>query len=213
MCPCSDFRTQEGTDGLCGGISRLGLAPFETDFAYWNCWKDFQMRWSQLRKRIRDGIAPELRTRIDVHCTRYRAAHDDEGEAWITVDKVKVSGGGYHHWFAEGAHCKTIDKHAAVGTHPGFYVASTDSKDVIRLQASEIHMTEHITASLFNYLNTPFDKCLNSTNPVFRAFALVNRRLGKRRLEQFRIDRGEHSLVCLFFQLRRALSHDKAFHE
>lgn len=57
------------------------------------------MMWSKLRKKFKGFITPDLRERIDVHLTCYHDAHDDYGEAWITLDGKKIFGGGYYHWY------------------------------------------------------------------------------------------------------------------
>lgn len=60
---------------------------------------DTEMMWSKLRQRIKGIITQELRDRIDIHCTCYHDAHDENGEVWITLDGNKVFGGGYYHWY------------------------------------------------------------------------------------------------------------------
>jgi len=56
------------------------------------------MIWSKLRKRVLSLVVPELRDRIDIHCTTYRKACDLAGEEWITIDGQRVFFGGYCHW-------------------------------------------------------------------------------------------------------------------
>jgi hypothetical protein len=48
------------------------------------------MRWSKIKKRIEDTFADSVRGRVEVWNTNYRKAHDQAGEAWITIDKKKV---------------------------------------------------------------------------------------------------------------------------
>lgn len=52
------------------------------------------MQWSKIRTRIKALVCDELRDRIDMHVTGYPAAHDGAGEAWFTVDGIKVFGAG-----------------------------------------------------------------------------------------------------------------------
>lgn len=44
------------------------------------------MKWSELKKRIEEKFAESVHGRVEVWATRYRHAHDQEGEAWITFD-------------------------------------------------------------------------------------------------------------------------------
>jgi hypothetical protein len=166
------------------------------------------MRWSKLRKQIKDNIVTELRDRIDVHTTRYRDSHDEVSEAWITVDKKKVCTAGYYRWMNEAPSefDGTEDGWIATGTHADFTSAISSNPLVLRLQQLEIHHNSHLTGSLFNYLNTSVEASLISTNPFYKAFAIVDRRIGKRRVNLLEVADDEHSLVRLFYALRIELS-------
>ena len=48
------------------------------------------MQWSQLKKRLESTFADSVRGRVEVWATRYRSAHDQAGEAWITFDKNRL---------------------------------------------------------------------------------------------------------------------------
>jgi hypothetical protein len=57
------------------------------------------------------------------------------------------------------------------------------------------------------YLDLAIDEALVSENPFIRAFAIIDRRVGKRRLQKLRIEDEEHSLVRAFYELRRVSLH------
>lgn len=162
------------------------------------------MIWSKLRKKFKGFITPELRERIDVFCTSYHDAHDDYGEAWITVDGEKVFGGGYYHWYMNPIpHADSKDFRIAYGFHPDYYRAHIESEEVKENMDSGIQETSHITRNIGNYLNTPFEESLTANNPIFRAFAMMDRRLGKRRFDAIQLAEVEHPLVIIFYKLRK----------
>ena len=68
---------------------------------------------------------------------------------------------------------------------------------------SGVQETSHITRNIGNYLNTPFEESLASNNPIYRAFALIDRRLGKRRFDGIQLAEYEHPLVIIFYELRK----------
>ncbi|MFC7513559.1 hypothetical protein ACFQUU_00930 [Herbaspirillum sp. GCM10030257] len=48
------------------------------------------MQWSQLKKSLEASFAESVRGRVEVWATRYRHAHEQAGEAWITFDKHRL---------------------------------------------------------------------------------------------------------------------------
>lgn len=161
------------------------------------------MTWSKLRVQIKDFITLELRKRIDIHATRYHDAHDDQGEVWITVDGKKIFGGGYYHWYVNALPIEVDQFDIQHGFHGDFFISSITSKEVKTIMDSGLHETSHITLILKKYLNTPFDEIVTSNNPIYKAFGIVDRRLGKRRFDLIRIDEELHPLVKMFYELRQ----------
>ncbi len=161
------------------------------------------MTWSKLRVSIKEFITPELRKRIDIHATRYHDAHDHHGEAWITLDGKKIFGGGYYHWYVNPLPVEVSDFDVQHGFHDDFYKPQINSKKVEQIMKSGLHETSHITLNLMNYLNTPFEKIINSNNPIYKAFGIIDRRLGKRRFEKIVIEEMDHPLVKFFYELRK----------
>ncbi|OKP84086.1 hypothetical protein A3842_08440, partial [Paenibacillus sp. P3E] len=133
------------------------------------------MDWSKLRVRIRALITPEIRKRIDIHETRYREAHDGYGEVWITLDGKKIFGGGYYHWYMNPLpeDIKLFELHH--GYHEDFYKSKIESEQVERIMNLGLHETSHITQNLRNYLNTPFTEIIDSNNPIYKAFGIIDK--------------------------------------
>jgi hypothetical protein len=57
-----------------------------------------------------------------------------------------------------------------------------------------------------SYLNMPVTVALTSYDPLIQAFAIVDRRIGKRSLAKLDLSNCEHVLVKAFFELRDCMS-------
>lgn len=165
------------------------------------------MQWSQLKKRIEDGMADSVRGRVQIWSTRYRHAHDAEGEAWITVDGVRVqSFGTLTYYAAQGREVRQLrgesglpdwnDRVACAAYHRAHQDADR------RLAQRGVLSHWDVNRLLFDYLNTDIETILNADNPLLRALGLMDRRCGKRRLAALDPER-EHPLVQTLLRVRR----------
>jgi hypothetical protein len=146
------------------------------------------MQWSKLKSRIKDFICPELCDRIDFHLTSYRKSHDGADKVWITVDGEKVFS--FEHYPYERAEAEA-------------YWQKLDTAQVKNhLQANEIHNPPDFGNAMRLYLDMPIAEALNSSNPIIKALAIIDRRTGKRTLESLEINESAHSLVKDFYKLR-----------
>ena len=151
------------------------------------------MQWSKLKSRVKDQICPELRDRIDFHLTSYRASHDGADKVWITIDGRRVfSCKHYPYEWAEAAAHQS-------GLH-GDEIKSA-------LREVEIHGPRDFGDAMRSYLATPVNAALKSPDPIVRAFAIVDRRVGKRTLATLDLSDCQHSLVKAFYELRCASTH------
>jgi hypothetical protein len=147
------------------------------------------MQWSKLKTRFRAFICDELQNRLDFHVTSYRESHDGAGEIWITLDGKKlVDYGHYRFEFAE---------------REGYYNGLAGEELEQWLTNKEISSPKFVGSAMRDYLDMTVDEALASSNPFRRAFAVIDRRLGKRTLENLEVDAAEHSLIKTFYELRR----------
>ncbi len=58
-----------------------------------------------------------------------------------------------------------------------------------------------VNGLLFDYLNMSIDDILTSDHPVIRAFGMLDKRLGKRRLKAFDVE-DEHPLIKILYDFR-----------
>ena len=146
------------------------------------------MRWSKLKKEIESGFADSVQGRVEVWTTRYRGAHDQEGEGWITVDKVRVhSMGSLTHMidFYRRVEEIRIEEDCEDYHDPADQVGYYGAIDVVddALQSEGAIGLRDFNAALFDYLNLPFKVFLTSYWPFFLQVALFVSRLGSGRLK------------------------------
>jgi hypothetical protein len=121
--------------------------------------------------------------------TSYRKSHDGADKVWITIDgRLVFSCKHYQREFAEA----------------DAYVAGISPEKVTDfLTASEIHGPGEFGSSIRACLDMPITDALKSSDPLIRAFALVDRRVGKRTFESLETSEADHTLVRAFYDLRR----------
>lgn len=148
------------------------------------------MRWSKLKENVERRFAPALRGRIGVYVTRYRAAHDGEGELWLTLDGEKIYGAAYYRWLA------ALRERTDEGT-PG--ANEVKAADVLAAEGIVDH--DVLIDALFESLGQPIDAMLASRHPLIRALAVIDGRFGRRRLDAMAVA-AEHELVARMVALR-----------
>ena len=147
------------------------------------------MQWSKLKTRFRAFICDELRDRIDIHVTSYRESHDGAGVIWVTLDGKKLVD--FEHYRFEFTERE--------GYHHGLAGEQLEQW----LSGQEIHGPRSNGTAMRTYLDMSIDEALSSAHPFHRAFAMVDRRLGKRTLAGLNVDENEHSLIRTLFNLRK----------
>lgn len=153
---------------------------------------------------MRNLFAPELKNRIDIHCTGYHEAHDEEGEAWVTIDGKKIFGGGYYHWYTTPIPKEWLkESHVRYGDDDEYYQVYIRNENIEKILNYGIHDTAQITQTIRNYIQTPFEEIVESNHLIYRAFLMIDRRLGKRRFEKINLREDEHPLVRKLYQLRK----------
>lgn len=148
------------------------------------------MQWSRLKTAVKDFICPELKDRIDFYLTSYREAHDGADRVWITVDGEKIfSCEHYRHERAEA---------------DAYHAGRSEGQVKALLTKNEIHSPKNFGDAMRVYLDSPIQESLESPDPLVKAFAIVDRRVGRRSLAKLEISASEHSLVKRFYELRHA---------
>jgi len=137
------------------------------------------MRWSKLKQQVESMFAEEVRGRVELRTTRYTKAHDRFGRSWITVDGRQIVNMCNH--LPSGT---TVADHDPTRFEEGVF-AGYDLPEAMRW-----------------FLTLSIDDALASEHPLVRALAVLDRRVGQRRLA--RIDAmTEQPLVRRLLSLRR----------
>jgi len=147
------------------------------------------MQWSKLKSRVENFICPELRGRIDFHLTSYRQSHDGADKVWIVVDGEKVFSFKYYAFEA-----------AEREAYNGLKMNQAQAKE--RLWKNEIHSPKNFGDAVREYLSLSVKEALQSPNDIIKAFAVIDKRVGKRTLERLEIPDSAHTLVKIFYRLR-----------
>ena len=143
--------------------------------------------WSNLRKSLEeDRLCPALRGRVQYFLTRYHDAHDDEGRLCIRVDEKEYLSShqwNHHEWYHDGKYRRrTREEQNQKGLFCYCQV----------LQAIDAYMDE-----------LTIDEALSSEDPLIRLFAVLDRRVGKRRLSSLASAmENEPEWLQFFYRLR-----------
>jgi len=134
------------------------------------------MRWSKVKQLVEERMAPSLQGRVEVHSTRY---HNDrwqeDSRGWFTIDKHEVAN-----------FSSLIFPYGNIAEHSDRNVSEKgDFERAIGIS-----------------LSGSIDEMLQSENSITRALAMLDGRLGKRRLRTLQIRDDEHPLVRRFYDLR-----------
>ena len=135
--------------------------------------------WSNLRKCLEeDRLCPALRGKVQYFMTRYHDAHDDEGRLCI-----RVNGQEYLNSHVWNGHSR---RDTQVMTQKGCFCYCEV------LLAIDTYMDE-----------LTIDETLSAEDPLVRLFAVLDRRVGKRRLPAVAAAmENEPEWLQFFYQLR-----------
>lgn len=152
------------------------------------------IKWTKLKQLVEARFAPEIIGRVQIQTTRYRYAHDHEGEFLLTLDGKKIYGSAYYQYWKERV--------ALCGEHGG-ELSSEDEQEIDR-KLRERGIADHIDLhrAMFESLNQPIEAMLANSRPLIRALGILDARCGKRRLAKLD-DANENELVRCVFRLRQ----------
>ena len=166
------------------------------------------MRWSKLKQQIEEGLADSAKGRVEVWSTRYRKAHDQEGEAWITIDGQRVhSMGSLTHLVEWYERSRALQKERDCLDYrdreqiQGYRDAQKEVET--QLRAEGVIPLWEFNDALFEYLNMSMEQILTSDQMIVRALGMFDKRLGKRRLASMDVSK-EHELIQGFYRIRCA---------
>ncbi|MEZ2715941.1 SF0329 family protein [Niallia circulans] len=174
------------------------------------------MQWSKLKTKMEGFISEKLKERMQIHITAYRKFHDSPRRIWITFDKeVIVSASDTNYWILHEKIYEEIKFEQRLKPIP--YEAdwwkmyeSEERQELVRaseeaeqsLLTANIMDSGYVYQSFLDYCSLSIDHALHSENEFIRAFAMFDRRIGKRRLSNIDRKTLNHPLISKFYQIR-----------
>ena len=140
--------------------------------------------WSKIRDKLENEYLAEcLRGHIQYFVTTYRESHDQEGRAAIRYDGKEILSGAYFH-----------------KNHPIDCCCGVVDETALKIGAFD---QGNFYSSFHELDNQSIEKSLKSTNLLVRIFAILDKRVGKRRLISMKNTISEEPEVFqLFYSIR-----------
>lgn len=154
------------------------------------------MQWSKLKSNVERFFAPALAGRVELRATRYRDAHDQTCRGYITVDGKEVWNMCSLRFYPEEQ-----DRIEKIPDKTGSPRWKAQIQAHGELHREGILAQWDLYQALEIFCNSPFTQILDSDNALIRALAMLDSRLGKRRLASLDIC-NLHPTAIYFYTLR-----------
>jgi len=155
--------------------------------------------WSAMRKILeQENICDSLKGRVQYFQTSYRGAHDQTSRVAIRIDGKEIFRSDYHDWVKKQymALCELREGADGEKYRAAFH------EEVNHLASNQGGVPSFLS-SFYNYHNSSIDKNLASPDPVVRLFAIMDKRVGKRRLAKLLPEvEKQPEWLQVFFKLR-----------
>ncbi len=160
-----------------------------------------------MKQLMEARLAGSLVGRLELHSTRYRWTRNEDGRIWITFDKQEVASFAFWSFHNEryrlARQIRQINRttdYSDLVQREGYYRAEKEAIEIAHREG--FFDQDEFIAALHRYLSLSIDDALRSEDVLIRAVAMLDRRLGKRRLRTMRLGEMEHPLVKRMLGLR-----------
>lgn len=138
------------------------------------------MHWSKIKKKVERCLCETLKERVELFTTWYKdGGSPGRARGVILVDKREV-----------------------FTANTDLWITLSQEKSREDLRKLGIFEESEFRNSLKEYLHLSIDDALESDNIIIRGLALVDRRVGKRKLPKINILEGEHEFIKFMYNLR-----------
>ncbi|MFN7252410.1 MAG: nonribosomal peptide synthetase [Anaerobacillus sp.] len=174
------------------------------------------MQWSKTKSTLESFLCDKLKGRIKLYATVYRKFPDCPARVWITFDKKEIVSASDLTYAVKHEKLYQLMKEegslSGIPYNPDWDVmfnslerqelikASEDTEEMMKNQS--IFEGYHFYAPLIKYSSLSIDEAMNSENIIIKAYSMLDRRLGKRRLKQLIFTKDTHPLVVHFYKIR-----------
>jgi len=175
------------------------------------------IKWSKTKSILEGFICEKLQGRIKINATVYRKFHDEPSRVWITFDKkeiISASDVTYQTRYEETYRkIKKKENLKGIPFNSNWEVMFQSPERQALIKASDkseemmidqnIFSSYHFYEPFMEYSSLSIEEALSSENILIRAFAMFDRRLGKRRLKNLRFtSENTHPLILEFYKIR-----------
>jgi hypothetical protein len=163
------------------------------------------MKWTKLKQLVEQRIAPSIRSRFAINSAAYGACSC--GHAWITLDKIVVANfctrafGNIPRKFDDSAR-KLVSK------DPKLTNGIPSSDDKYLTNYGELSRQDAYQACWEFVHDLSIDDALSSEDPLVQSLAVIDSRVGKRKLKTIDVDK-LHPLAAKLFIERCNTEHLK----
>lgn len=138
--------------------------------------------WSRMRKILeQENICDSLKGRIQYFATRYRKSHDQEGRVAIRLDGKEIFKSCFYDW-----ENKRIQVRETINIPNIEKISYWEYWDRVHLETKNFAGFDQFVfyEAYYYYQNHSIEESLVCADPVVRLFAIMDKRIGKRRLEK-----------------------------
>ncbi len=131
------------------------------------------MKWSKLKKTIEEKFADSLGGRVNIFATRYTTGSYFMVRGWITIDGIEI------------ANFSTPDNYSRYGWNApeiNKRIPDTERSKELAAEKGEFSRWDFMNAC-WEYINQSIEDSMASENPIIMSFAVLDSRVGKRRLK------------------------------
>lgn len=178
--------------------------------------------WSGIRKKLEEELICEsLKGRIQYFITKYHHAHDDEARFALRVDNKEILHANIFKFYKQyNPLCKKRKEEKEIPKrryeNKRFINDKINSnvEDQVEEELREkgIFAVYSVTDALDEYLHQSIELSINSKNPIVRMFAVMDRRIGKRRIKELvRVKEEQPKWLQYFYELRITAEEDREY--
>jgi hypothetical protein len=174
------------------------------------------MQWSKTKTTVESFLCDKLKGRIKLYATVYRKFADCPDRVWITFDKKEIISASDLTYAVKHEKLYQLMKEEGnvdeIPYNPDWEVmfnskerqeliqVSEDTEEILKNQS--IFESYHFYAPLMEYSSLSIDEAMNSENIIIKAYSMLDRRLGKRRLKELIFTKDTHPLIVYFHKIR-----------
>lgn len=171
----------------------------------------YTMRWTKTKALVENLLCEKLQNRLSIYATSYNTAVGEQRRIWITLDGNEIfnaSSASFlmeHDKLWEDVKRKTRKPfpECLYEYYPEFVGKINDMDySMLILEQQSIFNVYRVYDAFVQYPNCSIEEALSSENVIIQSLAMVDKRLGKRRLNNLIINSDSHPLVLMFYQLR-----------